>query len=89
MVQSTQKELAEKALQLKQRNREQPSAQLTKRGFSVEEFCEIYDICRSSAYVEIREGRLKARKVARRTIIADEDAEDWFAKLPCVKTAAA
>jgi hypothetical protein len=82
MVQSAQKALAEKALALKQ-------ASLQKRGRSVEEFCEIYDICRSSAYLEIRKGRLKARKVGRRTIIADEDAEDWFAKLPRVKAAAA
>lgn len=79
MVQSPQKELSEKALRLKH----------TKRGFSVEEFCETYDICRSLAYVEIREGRLKARKVGRRTIIAGEDAEDWFARLPRVKAAAA
>ena len=73
------KALAEKALALKR------SSPQTKRGFSVEEFCEIYDIGRSTAYNEIREGRLKARKVGKRTIIGDEDAEDWFSKLPRVK----
>lgn len=73
---------AQKALALKH------SAQ-QKRGLSVEEFCEIYDVGRSSAYVEIRAGRLKARKVGKRTIIAVDDAEEWFARLPRVKAAAA
>jgi Helix-turn-helix domain len=78
---STQQELAQKALRLKQ-SKQSPSPQ--KCGFSVEEFCEIYGICRSLAYVEIREGRLKARKAGRRTIIGHEDGEDWFSKLPRV-----
>jgi RNA polymerase-binding transcription factor DksA len=78
---TAQQEVAEKALQLKQ------SSSPQKRGFSVEAVCGAYGICRSLAYVEIREGRLKARKAGRRTIIAAEDAEDWFAKLPRVKAA--
>ena len=85
MVQSAQKALSEKALALKQSSLQRRG----KRGFSVGQFCEIYGICRSLAYVEIREGRLKARKAGRRTIIGDEDAEDWFSKLPRVKAAAA
>jgi hypothetical protein len=76
---TTQQELAEQALQLKQSTSQQ------KRGFSINAFCEAYDICRSLAYVEIREGRLKARKAGRRTIIAADDAEDWFSRLPRVK----
>jgi hypothetical protein len=60
---------------------------LRKRGLSIEEFGELYGICRSSTYVEIREGRLKARKVGRRTLIASEDAEVWFASLDRVKGA--
>ena len=59
----------------------------SKRGYSVEEFGKIYGICRSLTYVEIREGRLKARKVGRRTIIAAEDAERWFSQLPRVRAA--
>jgi hypothetical protein len=58
-----------------------------KRGLSIEEFGELYGICRSSSYLEIREGRLKARKVGRRTVIATEDAEAWFAGLDSVKGA--
>jgi Helix-turn-helix domain len=60
---------------------------LLKRGLSIEEFGQLYGICRSSSYLEIREGRLKARKVGRRTVIACEDAEAWFAALERVKTA--
>jgi Helix-turn-helix domain len=82
MVQIAQKALAGKALALKQ-------SAPQKRGFSVEQFCEIYDVGRSTAYNEIRAGRLKARKVGKRTIIGDEDAEDWFSQLPRVKAAAA
>lgn len=83
MVQTAQKEDAEKALQLRQ------SALPRKRGFSIDAFCRTYGICRSLASVEIREGRLRARKAGRRTIVATEDAEDWFSKLPRVGTKAA
>ena len=76
-----QQEFAETALRLKQ------DTQLTKRGLSIQEFGERYGICRSSTYIEIREGRLKARKVGRRTVIALEDAEAWFAALERVKAA--
>ena len=58
-----------------------------KRGYSIEEFGTIYGICRSLIYVEIRDGRLKARKVGRRTVIATEDGEEWFSKLPRVRAA--
>jgi len=58
-----------------------------KRGYSIEEFGKIYGICRSLIYLEIREGRLKARKVGRRTVIAAEDGEEWFSKLPRVRAA--
>ena len=40
MVQSAQKALSEKALALKQSSLQRRG----KRGFSVEEFCEIYDV---------------------------------------------
>jgi hypothetical protein len=49
------------------------------RGYSIDEFSTTYRICRAKAYDEIKAGRLKIRKVGRRTIIAVEDAEDWFA----------
>jgi hypothetical protein len=51
---------------------------------SVAEFCERYDTGRTKAYEEIRAGRLRARKCGKRTIIGDDDAEDWFGNLPFV-----
>ena len=52
------------------------------RAMSIEQFCQRYDIGRTSAYAEIREGRLRARKRGRRTIIADDDADNWLQRLP-------
>jgi hypothetical protein len=60
---------------------------LPRRGYSIPDFCETYDVCRSKAYQEIAAGRLKARKAGRRMIIATEDAEDWFGKLPRIEAA--
>lgn len=50
-----------------------------RRGLSIPEHCNAYGISRSMAYSEIKAGRLRVRKVGRRTIIATEDAEAWFA----------
>ncbi len=37
---------------------------------------------RTTIYEEIRRGRLKARKIGRRTIILDEDLRRWLGTLP-------
>lgn len=37
---------------------------------------------RTKVYDEIRKGRLRARKIGRRTIILDADLKDWLASLP-------
>jgi hypothetical protein len=34
------------------------------------------------AYGEIKQKRLRARKAGKRTIIAEDDAEDWLRNLP-------
>jgi hypothetical protein len=52
------------------------------RAMSLQAFCGRYDIGRTKAYEEINAGRLKARKAGRRTIIADDDAEEWLNLLP-------
>jgi excisionase family DNA binding protein len=55
-----------------------------RRVMSIAEFCERYGPGRTTAYVEIKSGRLRARKVGRRTIITDDDAENWLRQLPTI-----
>ena len=56
--------------------------------FTVESFATAHNIGRSKVFDEINCGRLKARKVDRRTIITAEDAADWRATLPLAVAAA-
>lgn len=53
-----------------------------KRAYSVAEFAAAYGICRAQVYVEIKTGRLAARKIGRRSLISIEEAQRWFAALP-------
>ena len=46
------------------------------------QFCQRYNIGRTKAYEQIKQKRLRARKCDNRTIIGDDDAEDWFNSLP-------
>jgi hypothetical protein len=50
--------------------------------YSVLEFCREFSIGRSTAYEEMKSGRLKYRKCGVRTIIAYEDAIRWLRALP-------
>jgi excisionase family DNA binding protein len=54
------------------------------RAFGIQEFCQRFSIGRTSVYQEIGEGRLRARKIGRRTIITEDDAEDWLQRLPVI-----
>ena len=54
------------------------------RAMSIDEFCQRYGIGRTTAYAEIKEGRLRARKCGRRTIITDDDSDEWFQHLPVI-----
>ncbi len=54
------------------------------RATSIDQFCTRYGIGRTTIYKEIKAGRLRARKCGKRTIIADEDGEDWLRGLPIV-----
>ena len=51
---------------------------------SIAEFCERYGPGRTTAYQEIKAGRLRARKCGKRTIIAEDDAERWLECLPII-----
>jgi excisionase family DNA binding protein len=57
----------------------------SRRAFSVEEFCKRYGLGRTRAYQELKSGRLRARKIGRRTVITEDDAEDWLRRLPLMK----
>jgi excisionase family DNA binding protein len=46
------------------------------------------NVGRVTLYEEINAGRLRARKVGRRTIILDDDLRAWLASLPVLKGAA-
>jgi hypothetical protein len=57
------------------------------RAMSVSQFCHRYGPGRTKAYEELKSGRLRARKMGKRTIITEEDAEDWLRSLPAAGTA--
>jgi hypothetical protein len=59
------------------------------RAMSVAQFCQNYATGRTTAYQEIKAGRLRARKCGKRTIISEEDAENWLGSLPFVPAALA
>jgi excisionase family DNA binding protein len=54
------------------------------RAMGVDDFCDRYDVSRTTAYEQIKAGRLRALKCGKRTIIAEDDAEDWLRRLPAV-----
>jgi hypothetical protein len=54
------------------------------RAMSIAEFCERYGPGRTKAYEEINSGRLRARKAGKRTIITEDDAEEWLRHLPVI-----
>jgi hypothetical protein len=54
---------------------------IEKRVFNITDFCKAYGICRTTAYAEIKSGRLARIKVGRRTLIAADAAEAWLRAL--------
>jgi excisionase family DNA binding protein len=54
------------------------------RAFSIGEFCAQYGLGRTKTYEEIKKGRLRGRKIGKRTLIARDDAENWLQRLPLV-----
>jgi excisionase family DNA binding protein len=63
----------------------EPQCHAPQRAMSVEAFCGRYAVGRTLTYREIKEGRLRARKIGRRTIIAEDDAENWLKSLPLLR----
>lgn len=52
------------------------------RAYTVSSFCQTWGISRAQFYIELREGRIKARKNGSRNLILAEDAEAWANALP-------
>jgi excisionase family DNA binding protein len=59
------------------------------RAMSVDQFSVRYGLGRTKIYEEIKSGRLRARKCGKRTIISEDDAEDWLRRLPLIEPKAA
>jgi excisionase family DNA binding protein len=70
----------------RQRRARQRAAGIQRRVMSISEFCQRYGIGRTTVYEEIKHRRLRARKVGKRTLIAEDDAEGWLRRLPIVET---
>ena len=62
-------------------------SELREQALSVRHFARVNGISPGSVYKEIREGRLKARKIGRRTIITTPDADNWRDALPLMGSA--
>ncbi len=54
----------------------------TKAAMTVDEFCGWASIGRSKFYQEVNEGRIKLRKIGRKSIVTVNDADAWLANLP-------
>ena len=57
------------------------AAPTERAAFSISEFCRLIGICRSRAYLEIREGRLRVVKSGRRTLIRAEEIAAFLDRL--------
>ena len=53
---------------------------------TLKDFCDAYRMCRETAYRQIRDGKLRAVKVGRKTLILRADADAWAASLPELRT---
>lgn len=53
--------------------------------YTIKAFCAAYQIGHTKTYKEIKAGRLKARKVGKRTLILTTDAETWASQLPTLE----
>ena len=45
--------------------------------FTVDEFCNAYRICKATFYVQLKAGRISARKAGNKTLILKAEAERW------------
>jgi excisionase family DNA binding protein len=60
----------------------QNHTEISRRAHSIAETCALTGLGRDAVYTAIRDGRLVARKLGRRTIITDDDLRQFLAGLP-------
>jgi len=53
-----------------------------RRAYSVPEAMCVLGLCRDTLYKLIREGRLPARKIGRRTVVLESDLQQFLESLP-------
>ena len=53
-----------------------------RRVFTISEFLERYGIGRTRFYEEVAEGRLRLRKLGKKSLVTVDDAEAWLESLP-------
>jgi len=58
-------------------------------GFSIAEAARMAGVGRSTIYEQLAIGRLRGRKLGRRTIITQTDLHEWLASLPAMTSKAA
>lgn len=56
------------------------------QNYTIDETSKIIRVGRTRLYEEINNGRLKAFKVGKRTLISDASIQDWLANLPFYPT---
>ena len=56
--------------------------ELRREALSISEVCSACAIGRTKVYAAITEGRLKARKLGKRTLVLRDDLRDFLASLP-------
>lgn len=55
---------------------------LEREAFSPDEFAKRHGIGRTTVIAEIKNGRLIAKKIGKRTLISTDDGKAWLASLP-------
>jgi excisionase family DNA binding protein len=58
---------------------------IRQRAMNIHQFCERYNLGRTTAYEQIKLGRLRALKCGKRTIITEDHAEEWLRSLPSLE----
>jgi excisionase family DNA binding protein len=64
-----------------------PVPNFSKRAFTIDEFCDHYNVGKTTAYTAFNQKKLQAVKLGTKTLIPVEAAEQWFQSLPKVEGA--